>query len=79
MADVRYAIDHLGSTIRSLEGLSGTDHLTGIYNRRQGEKRLAEEAARLRRSGEVLTVAVVDVNDFKSITTLKATRSGTPA
>jgi diguanylate cyclase (GGDEF)-like protein len=67
MADVRYAIDHLGSTIRSLEGLSGTDHLTGIYNRRLGEKRLAEEAARIRRSGEVLTVAVVDVNDFKAI------------
>jgi diguanylate cyclase (GGDEF)-like protein len=67
MADVRYAIDHLGSTIRSLEGLSGTDHLTGIHNRRQGEKRLAEEAARIRRSGEMLTVAVVDVNDFKAI------------
>jgi diguanylate cyclase (GGDEF)-like protein len=67
MADVRYAVEHLDSNIRSLEGLSATDHLTGIYNRRQGEKRLAEEAARIRRSGEVLTVAVVDVNDFKAI------------
>jgi diguanylate cyclase (GGDEF)-like protein len=67
MADVRYAVEHLDSSIRSLEGLSATDHLTGIYNRRQGEKRLAEEAARIRRRGEVLTVAVVDVNDFKAI------------
>ena len=67
MADVRYAVEHLDSNIRSLEGLSATDHLTGIYNRRQGEKRLAEEAARIRRSGEVLTLAVVDVNDFKAI------------
>jgi diguanylate cyclase (GGDEF)-like protein len=67
MADVRYAVEHLDSSIRSLEGLSATDHLTGVYNRRQGEKRLAEEAARIRRRGEVLTVAVVDVNNFKTI------------
>ena len=44
-----------------------TDHLTGLLNRRQGEKRLAEEAARVRRGGKVLTVGVVDVNKFKHI------------
>jgi diguanylate cyclase (GGDEF)-like protein len=67
MADVQYAVESLDATIRSLEGLSGTDHLTGILNRRQGEKRLAEEAVRVRRGGEVLTVGVVDVNKFKHI------------
>ena len=36
MADVQHALDHLDSTIRSLEGLSGTDHLTGLPNRREG-------------------------------------------
>jgi PleD family two-component response regulator len=41
MADVRYAVEHLDSSIRSLEGLSGTDHLTGLPNRREGEGRLA--------------------------------------
>src|SRR5215203_739262 len=39
MADVQHALDHLDSTIRSLEGLSGTDHLTGLPNRREGETR----------------------------------------
>ncbi len=67
MADVQYAVESLDATIRSLQGLSGTDHLTGVLNRRQGEKRLAEEAARVRRGEEVLTLGVVDINKFKSI------------
>jgi diguanylate cyclase (GGDEF)-like protein len=67
MADVQYAVDNLDATIRSLEGLSGTDHLTGLHNRREAEKRLAEDVARARRGGSTLTVGVVDVNNFKSI------------
>ena len=67
MADVQHALDHLDSTIRSLEGLSGTDHLTGLPNRREGEERLAEDLARAKRGGAILTVAMVDVNRFKAI------------
>jgi diguanylate cyclase (GGDEF)-like protein len=67
MADVQHAVDHLDTTIRSLEGLSGTDHLTGLPNRREGEERLREDLARAKRGGAILTVAVVDVNNFKAI------------
>jgi diguanylate cyclase (GGDEF)-like protein len=67
MANVQHALDHLDSTILSLEGLSGTDHLTGLPNRRGGEERLAEDLARAKRGGAILTVAVVDVDNFKSI------------
>src|SRR5215211_3696514 len=67
MADVQQAVDHLDTTIRSLEGLSGTDHLTGLPNRRAGEVRLAEDHAKAKRGGAILTVAVVDVNNFKAI------------
>ena len=67
MADVRYAIGHLDESIRSLEGLSATDPLTGLLNRRQGEKLLAEEAARVRRGAETITLGVVDVDRFKHI------------
>jgi diguanylate cyclase (GGDEF)-like protein len=67
MADVQQALDHLDSTIRSLEGLSGTDHLTGLPNRCEGEVRLAEDHARAKRGGVILTVAVVDVDNFKAI------------
>jgi diguanylate cyclase (GGDEF)-like protein len=67
MAGARHAIEYLDSTIRSLEGLSGTDHLTGLPNRRFGEERLAEDLARAKRGGAFLTVAVVDVDKFKTI------------
>jgi diguanylate cyclase (GGDEF)-like protein len=67
MANVQHALDHLDSTILSLEGLSGTDHLTGLPNRRGGEERLGEDLARAKRGGAILTVAVVDVNNFKAI------------
>jgi predicted signal transduction protein with EAL and GGDEF domain len=67
MADVRYAVEHLDSSIRSLEGLSGTDHLTGLPNRREGEGRLANDIARTRRGVGRLTVAVVDLDGFKTI------------
>src|SRR5215204_2774840 len=67
MADVQHALDHLDSTIRSLEGLSGTDYLSGLPNRREGEDRLANDIARARRGGGHLTVAVVDLDDFKTI------------
>ena len=67
MADVRHALENLDATVRSLEGLSVTDPLTGLLNRREAEKRLAEDAARVRRSLSTLTLVVVDVNDFKSI------------
>ncbi len=67
MADVQYAVRHLDETISSLEGLSGTDHLTGLLNRRQGEKLLAEAAARVRPGAQALTLGVVDVNKFKHI------------
>jgi diguanylate cyclase (GGDEF)-like protein len=67
MADVRYALDNLDATISSLEALSVTDPLTGLLNRREVEKRLAEDAARVRRGGNKLTLGMVDVNDFKYI------------
>lgn len=67
MAVVRRAVEHLDSTISSLEGLSGSDYLTGLPNRRQGEERLAEDFARARRGGGMLTLALADVNGFKTI------------
>src|SRR5215212_9100424 len=67
MADVQHVLDQLDSTILSLEGLSGTDHLTGLPNRRKAERRLAEDLARAKRGGASLTVAVGDIDNFKAI------------
>ena len=67
MAAVQHAVESFDSTVRSLEGLSGTDHLTGLPNRREGEERLADDFARARRGGGKLTLALADVNKFKTI------------
>ena len=67
MAAVRRSVEHLDSTISSLEGLSGSDHLTGLPNRREGEGRLAADFARAQRGGGMLTLALADVNRFKAI------------
>jgi diguanylate cyclase (GGDEF)-like protein len=43
------------------------DPLTGVYNRRAAEARIAEEIKRCTRRGVPLTVAVLDLDDFKVI------------
>ncbi len=48
-----------------LDGL--TDALTGVANRRYGERRLQGEVERWRRSGEPLVCMLVDVDHFKRI------------
>ena len=43
------------------------DPLTGLYNRRHLVQRLAEECARTQRGGSCLTLAVLDLDDFKEL------------
>jgi hypothetical protein len=49
MEGTQYTLTQLHETINRLERVSDTDDLTGVYNRRAGEKRLAEEIARAER------------------------------
>src|SRR5438105_2593614 len=67
MEGTQYTLTQLHETINRLERVSDTDDLTGIYNRRAGEKRLAEEVARAERDLQAFQVAFFDINDFKSI------------
>jgi diguanylate cyclase (GGDEF)-like protein len=50
-----------------LRDLAMVDALTGLYNRRFGEQRLAAEVARSGRKGHPLTVVLMDLNNFKQI------------
>lgn len=50
-----------------LRDLAMVDALTGLYNRRFAEQRLAAEVARSARKGHPLTVVLLDLNNFKDI------------
>ena len=67
MADAQYVITRLDNTLRELENISLTDHLTGVYNRRAGEHRLEEEIARAERENKKFLLAFIDLNLLKQI------------
>jgi diguanylate cyclase (GGDEF)-like protein len=67
MEGTQYTLTQLNETINRLERVSDSDDLTGIYNRRAGEKRLTEEIARAERDLETFHVAFFDLNGFKEI------------
>ncbi|HET8921943.1 MAG TPA: diguanylate cyclase [Candidatus Acidoferrum sp.] len=50
-----------------LRNLAMIDPLTGLYNRRFAEHRLAAEVARSERKGHPLTLLTLDLNNFKQI------------
>jgi diguanylate cyclase (GGDEF)-like protein len=57
------------SKLQVFRALAYRDPLTGLWNRRYFEERLAEEESRSQRagSGRHFSVLVVDINDFKTI------------
>ena len=67
MEGTQYTLLQLHETISRLERVSDTDDLTGIYNRRAGDKRLAEEVARAERDLQTFQIAFFDINHFKAI------------
>jgi diguanylate cyclase (GGDEF)-like protein len=50
-----------------LEQLAITDALTGLYNRRFFQSRLAAEVGRAKRYGRVLSLVMLDLDNFKEI------------
>src|SRR3979409_1408922 len=67
MEGTQHTLSQLHETINRLERVSDTDDLTGIYNRRAGDKRLAEEVARAERDLQSFQLAFFDINRFKDI------------
>src|SRR5271170_5438716 len=47
--------------------LAALDQLTGLYNRRSGEQRLAQEISRAQRHGRPLTILLMDLDGLKQI------------
>lgn len=53
--------------MKKLETLAAIDELTGLLNRRYGMKRLYEEYERARRHQLTLSVAMLDIDNFKQL------------
>jgi diguanylate cyclase (GGDEF)-like protein len=63
---LRYALK-LGDTLEALRRLATRDQLTGLLNRREFDRILAEEEERVRRFGHPLALVMIDVDHFKSV------------
>jgi diguanylate cyclase (GGDEF)-like protein len=63
---LRYALK-LGDTLEALRRLATRDELTGLLNRREYDRVLAEEEDRAERFGNSLALVIVDLDRFKFI------------
>jgi diguanylate cyclase (GGDEF)-like protein len=63
---LRYALK-LGETLEALRRLATRDELTGLANRREYDRILAEEEERARRFGQPLGLVIIDLDRFKSV------------
>lgn len=63
---LRYALK-LGETLEALRRLATRDQLTGLLNRREFDRILADEEERVRRFGHPLALVMIDVDHFKSV------------
>jgi len=60
-------IEHLKSQLELVNRLVREDQLTGALNRRGLDDALEREAARAKRAGSCLCVALIDIDNFKKI------------
>jgi diguanylate cyclase (GGDEF)-like protein len=63
---LRYTLK-LGETLEALRQLATRDQLTGLLNRREFDRIMAEEAERCRRFGQPLALVMVDIDHFKAV------------
>jgi diguanylate cyclase (GGDEF)-like protein len=63
---LRYALK-LGETLEVLRQHATRDQLTGLLNRREFDRIMAEEAERSRRFGHPLALVMVDIDHFKAV------------
>ena len=61
------ALDKMEERTEEVYKLAILDPLTGLYNRRCGEQRLAAEVSRSQRNGLPLTVIMLDLNGLKFV------------
>src|SRR5271155_3359987 len=67
VADQMQSLAKVETLASEVYKLAALDQLTGLYNRRSGEQRLAQEISRAQRHGRPLTVLLLDLNELKAV------------
>jgi len=67
MTDIQYTIERLDSLKVSIQNVATVDTLTNIQNRMAGEQRLRQDMARVRREGNHMLIALLDVDQLKNV------------
>ena len=67
LADQINSLAKVESLASEVYKLAALDQLTGLYNRRSGEQRLAQEISRAQRHGRPLTVLLIDIDGLKQV------------
>jgi diguanylate cyclase (GGDEF)-like protein len=67
LADQIQSLAKVESLASEVYKLAALDQLTGLYNRRSGEQRLAQEISRAQRHGRPLTVLLMDLDGLKQV------------
>jgi diguanylate cyclase (GGDEF)-like protein len=67
VTELKQRTDELELRTRELDRLSKIDDLTGLYNRRYMNQRIARELERANRFGRAMAVAMADIDHFKRI------------
>lgn len=67
IADQIHSLAKVEERTNEVYKLAALDQLTGLYNRRSGEQRLADEIARAERYGRPLTLLLIDLDGLKQI------------
>ncbi len=62
--------------LKEVQELARTDPLTGLPNRREFEARFTQERSRIQRSGESLSLLLVDLDHFREINNEKGHEAG---
>jgi diguanylate cyclase (GGDEF)-like protein len=67
LADQIESLAKVESLASEVYKLAALDQLTGLYNRRSGEQRLAQEISRAQRHGRPLTILLMDLDHLKQV------------
>jgi diguanylate cyclase (GGDEF)-like protein len=67
VADQMHSLAKVETLASEVYKLAALDQLTGLYNRRSGEQRLAQEISRAQRHGRPLTVLLMDLDGLKQV------------